>query len=73
MGHSQYSIGGLEMPKDKGYGSFADTFGDSDEQPYDSSSADNMADMAAKAKADAAYLRSTGLGNQHQGGRPFGK
>ena len=38
------------MPKDKGYGSFADTFGDSDEQPYDSSSADNMAIWQRKLK-----------------------
>ena len=61
------------MPKGKGYGSFADTFGDSVEQPNVSSSVDIMADRAAKAKAEAAYLRSTGLGNQNQGGRPFGK
>ena len=36
-------------------------------------SVDNMADMAAKAKADASFLRSTALGNQAHGGRPFGK
>ncbi len=61
------------MPKGKGYGQFGETFGDADEQPYDSSSVDNMADMAAKAKADASFLRSTALGNQAHGGRPFGK
>ncbi|OUW44328.1 MAG: hypothetical protein CBD49_00890 [Acidimicrobiaceae bacterium TMED189] len=61
------------MAKGKGYGSFGDTFGNADEQPYDSSSVDNMADMAAKAKSDAAYLRSTPLGNQAHGGRPLGK
>tara|TARA_B100001094_G_scaffold77944_2_gene74279 strand:- start:5732 stop:5920 length:189 start_codon:yes stop_codon:yes gene_type:complete len=62
------------MPKGKGYGSYADTFGSKDaDQLYDSSSVDNMYDMGKKAKTDAAYLRSTALGNQNQGGRPFGK
>ena len=32
--------------------------------------ADSMRD---KAKKDAAYLRSTKLGNANSGGRPFGK
>lgn len=39
----------------------------------DSSSVENAANVGAKAKANAAWLRSTALGNQNQGGRPFGK
>ncbi len=61
------------MPKGEGYGNFEDTFGSQNEQPYDSSSSENMADVAAKAKKDASYLRSTNLGNAHSNGRPFGK
>ena len=61
------------MPKGEGYGNFEDTFGSQNEQPYDSSSSENMADMAARAKKDASYLRSTNLGNAHSNGRPFGK
>ena len=61
------------MPKGKGYGSSEDTFGSQDKQPYDSSSSENMLDMSKKAKKDAAYLRSTKLGNAHSNGRPFGK
>jgi|TARA_B100001750_G_C15437939_1_gene561958 hypothetical protein len=61
------------MPKGKGYGQFGETFGDADDYLYNSSSPENNADMAAKAKSDAAWLRSTALGNQAHGGRPFGK
>jgi|TARA_B110001454_G_scaffold192103_1_gene192200 hypothetical protein len=39
----------------------------------DSDSVDNAQAMGSKAKSDAAYLRSTALANQNQGGRPFGK
>mgnify|MGYP001321080499 CR=1 FL=1 len=39
----------------------------------DSTSVDNARSMGEKAKRDAALLRSTALGNQNQGGRPFGK
>lgn len=61
------------MPQGKGYGSFEDTFGSQNDQPYDSSSSENMWDMSVKAKKDAAYLRSTNLGNAAHDGRPFGK
>ena len=61
------------MPKGKGYGTFEDTFGSQDDQPYDSSSSFNMWDMSQKAKKAAAYLRGTKLGNAALGGRPFGK
>lgn len=61
------------MPKGEGYGSYEDTFGSADSQPYDSSSSANMMDMSKKSKKDAAYLRSTNLGNAAHGGRPFGK
>ncbi len=61
------------MPKGKGYGTFEDTFGSQDDQPYDSSSSFNMWDMSQKAKKAAAYLRKTKLGNANSGGRPFGK
>ena len=47
------------MPKGEGYGSYEDTFGSADSQPYDSSSSENMMDMSKKSKKDAAYLRST--------------
>jgi len=39
----------------------------------DSSSVDNAEAMGRSAKKAAAYLRSTALGNQNAGGRPFGK
>jgi hypothetical protein len=61
------------MPKGKDYGTFEDTFGSQNEQPYDSSSSFNMWDMVGKAKAAASYLRGTNLGNAAHGGRPFGK
>ena len=61
------------MPKNTGYGSFEETFGSQNAQPYDSSSSFNMWDMSQKAKKAAAYLRSTKLGNANNGGRPFGK
>tara|TARA_R110002020_G_scaffold411053_2_gene620726 strand:- start:206 stop:391 length:186 start_codon:yes stop_codon:yes gene_type:complete len=61
------------MPKNTGYGSFEETFGSQNDQPYDSSSSFNMWDMSQKAKKAAAYLRSTKLGNANNGGRPFGK
>lgn len=61
------------MPKGEGYGNFEETFGSQNEQPYDSSSVMNKADCAKAAKANASYLRSTGLGNAASGGRPFGK
>ena len=61
------------MPKGKGYGTFEETFCSQDDQPYDSTSSFNMWDMSQKAKAAAAYLRGTGLGNANSGGRPFGK
>ena len=61
------------MPKGKGYGTFEDTFGSQDDQPYYSSSSCIMWDMSKKAAKAAAYLRSTNLGNAAHGGRPFGK
>jgi hypothetical protein len=61
------------MPKGKGYGNYEETFGSPDEQLYDSSSSFNSYDMSKKSKKDAAYLRSTNLGNAVEGGRPFGK
>jgi hypothetical protein len=61
------------MPKGKGYETFEATFGDQNDQPYDSTSSFNMWDMSQKAKKAAAYLRSTKLGNANSGGRPFGK
>jgi hypothetical protein len=61
MGQNYYMRGSeVEMPKDS-------------KQWKDSSSADNAQSMGTKAKRDAAFLRSTALGNQNQGGRPFGK
>jgi hypothetical protein len=61
------------MPKDTGYGTFEETFGSQNDQPYDSTSSFNMWDMSQKAKKAAAYLRATKLGNANNGGRPFGK
>tara|TARA_R100000152_G_C6776297_1_gene205318 strand:- start:435 stop:620 length:186 start_codon:yes stop_codon:yes gene_type:complete len=61
------------MPKGKGYGSFEDTFGSPNEQPYDSSSVMNKQDMEKAAKANASFLRNTKFGNASNGGRPFGK
>ena len=61
------------MPKGKGYGTFEDTFGSQDDQPYNSTSSFNMWDMSQKAKKAASYLRKTGLGNANSGGLPFGK
>ena len=61
------------MPKGKGYGTFQETFGSQNEQPYASTSSENMHAMSGKAKKDAAYLRKTKLGNAAHGGRPFGK
>lgn len=61
------------MPKGEGYGSFEDTFGSQDEQPYDSSSSFNMWDMSRAAKSAAEFLRGSNLGNAAHGGRPFGK
>jgi|TARA_B100001750_G_scaffold238738_1_gene245713 hypothetical protein len=61
MGQSYYKIGSeVEMPKES-------------KQWKDSSSVENAANVGAKAKRHAAWLRSTALGNQNQGGRPFGK
>ncbi len=45
----------------------------SEKQYKDSSSKDNKAAMASAAKRDAAFLRSTKLGNAAHGGRPFGR
>ena len=61
------------MPKGKGYGTFEETFGSQNDQPYDSTSSFNMWDMSQKAKKAAAYLRKTKLVNANSGGRPFGK
>ncbi len=61
------------MPKGKGYETFEATFGDQNDQPYDSTSSFNMWDMSQRAKKAAAYLRNTKLGNANSGGRPFGK
>jgi len=61
------------MPRGEGYGTFEDTFGSQNDQPYNSTSSFNMWDMSKKAKKAAAYLRSTKLGNANSGGRPFGK
>lgn len=52
------------MPKGKGY---------EDSQVPDSSSELNMHAVGMKAKESASMLRSTALGNQASGGRPFGK
>ena len=61
------------MPKGEGYGTFEETFGSQDEQPYNSTSSFNMWDMSKKAKKAASFLRNTKLGNAAHGGRPFGK
>ena len=45
------------MPKGKGYGTFEETFGSQNDQPYDSTSSFNMWDKSQKAKKAAAYLR----------------
>ena len=45
----------------------------SEKQYKDSSSKANKQAMGSAAKRDAAYLRSTQLGNAAHGGRPFGK
>ena len=42
------------MPKGKGYETFEATFGDQNDQPYDSTSSFNMWDMSQKAKKAAA-------------------
>lgn len=52
------------MPKGKGY---------EGSQVPDSSSEMNMHAVGMKAAEAAKMLRSTGLGNQNSGGRPFGK
>jgi len=39
----------------------------------DSSSVENAEVVGMKAKEAASFLRSTALGNQNSGGRPFGK
>jgi len=39
----------------------------------DSSSVNNAQAMGMEAKKAASFLRSTALGNQNSGGRPFGK
>ena len=66
-----YRLGG-DYAKGEGW-KFRETFGSQNRQPYDSSSVMNKADCAKAAKANASYLRSTGLGNAASGGRPFGK
>ena len=59
------------MPKGKGYGTFEETFGSQDEQPYNSTSSFNMWDVSQKAKKAASFLRNTKLGNAAYGGLPF--
>ena len=62
------------MPKGKGYGpTFQETFGSQDDQLFNSTSGENQWDDSRRAKRNAAYLRSTKLGNANSGGRPFGK
>jgi len=61
------------MPKGTGYGTFEETFGSQNDQPYNSTSSFNMWDMSQMAKKAASYLRKTKLGNAAHGGRPFGK
>jgi hypothetical protein len=61
------------MPKGTGYGTFEETFGSQNDQPYNSTSSFNMWDMSQMAKKAASYLRKTKLGNANSGGRPFGK
>ena len=61
MGQSRPIIGSeVAMPKES-------------KQWKDSSSVDNAEAMGMKAKEAASFLRSTALGNQDSGGRPFGK
>ena len=43
------------MPKGEGYGTFEETFGSQDEQPYNSTSSFNMWDMSQKAKKAASF------------------
>ena len=62
------------MARGKNIGkSFEDTFGSQNDQPFNSTSSENQWDDSQRAKRNAAYLRSTPLGNQNSGGRPFGK
>jgi len=61
------------MPKGEGYGTFEETFGSQNDQPYNSTSSFNMWDMSQKAKKAAAYLRETRLGNAAHNPRSFGK
>ena len=61
------------MPMGTGYGTFEETFGSQNDQPYNSTSSFNMWDMSQMAKKAASYLRKTKLGNANSGGRPFGK
>ncbi len=61
------------MPRGEGYGTFEDTFGSQNDQPYNSTSSFNMWDMNQKAKRAAAYLRNTKLGNAANNPRSFGK
>ena len=62
------------MARGKNIGkSFEDTFGSQNDQLFNSTSSENQWDDSQRAKRNAAYLRSTPLANQTQGGRPFGK
>ena len=62
------------MARGKNIGkSFEDTFGSQDDQLFNSPSSENQWDDSQRAKRNAAYLRSTKLGNANSGGRPFGK
>ena len=61
MGQRCHKIGSeVAMPKES-------------KQWKDSSSVDNAEAMGKSAKKAASWLRSTALGNQNSGGRPFGK
>ena len=62
------------MARGKNIGkSFEDTFGSQNDQLFNSTSSENQWDDSRRAKRNAAYLRSTKLGNANSGGRPFGK
>ncbi len=62
------------MARGKNIGkSFEDTFGSQNDQLFNSTSSENQWDDSQRAKRNAAYLRSTPLGNQNSGARPFGK
>ena len=62
------------MARGKNIGkSFEDTFGSQNDQLFNSTSSENQWDDSQRAKRNAAYLRSTPLGNQNSCGRPFGK